>query len=154
MTQRTVVIKGAPGAGRATARRFARGGADVAILARGSSGLEATAAEIEDAGGRALPLQVDVSDGHAVAAAADKIEQALGPIDVWVNNAMATVIGPVRSLDFAEVERVSAVTYLGVVNGTLVALERMRTRDRGTMVQVGSALAYRSIPLHAWRGSR
>ncbi len=147
---RVVVITGASsGVGRATARAFAEQGADVALLARGQEGLEAAAKEVEAAGGRALALQVDVADPDAVDAAAAVAEERLGPLDVWVNNAMTAVLALVRETSPAEFKRVTEVTYLGVVHGTLAALRRMQPRDRGVIVQVGSALAFRSIPLQA-----
>jgi NAD(P)-dependent dehydrogenase (short-subunit alcohol dehydrogenase family) len=121
----------------------------VALLARGADALAATRAEVEARGGRALVLPVDVADADAVEAAAAKVEEQLGPIDVWVNNAMVTVFAPVREIDASEYRRVTEVTYLGVVYGTLSALRRMRGRDRGVIVQVGSALAYRGIPLQS-----
>ena len=147
---RVVVITGASaGVGRATVRRLAGPGLAVALIARGRDGLDATAKEVEAAGGRALVLPLDVADADAVDAAAERVEDELGPIDVWVNNAMLSVFSPVAELTAAEVRRVTEVTYLGYVHGTLAALRRMRPRDRGTIVQVGSALAYRAIPLQA-----
>src|SRR5207248_1644201 len=139
----------AAGVGRATVRAFARRGAQVGLLARGRDGLEAARREVEEAGGRALVLPTDVADADAVEAAAEAVECALGPIDVWVNNAMTSVFSPVKAMRAEEFRRVTEVTYLGFVHGTLAALRRMRPRDRGTIVQVGSALAYRSIPLQA-----
>jgi len=145
-----VVVAGASaGVGRATARRFAADGAHVALLARDRGRLESAAAEVERAGGRALVLPVDVADAGSVEAAAEEVESVLGPIDVWVNSAMATVYAPVAYTAAAEFERATAVTYLGSVWGAMAALRRMRRRDRGTIVQVGSALAYRGIPLQA-----
>jgi short-subunit dehydrogenase len=145
-----VVITGASaGVGRAAAREFARQGADLALLARNGEALDNARAEVESYGGRALAIPVDVSDAEAVERAAFVVESELGPIDVWVNNAMVTVFSPVALLQPSEVRRVTDVTYLGTVNGTLSALRRMLPRDRGTIVQVGSALAYRSIPLQA-----
>jgi len=145
-----VVVTGASaGVGRATVRAFARRGADVALIARGVDGLEAARREVESDGGRALVLPVDVADADAIDAAADRIERELGPIDVWVNNAMVSVFSPVKELRADEIKRVTEVTYLGVVYGTLAALKRMLPRDRGAIVQVGSALAYRGIPLQA-----
>ena len=146
----TVVITGASaGIGRALARRFARGGADLALLARGSVGLEAAAREVAACGVEVLPLEVDVADPEAVFAAADRIERELGPIDVWINNAMVTVFGRIVDVRPAELRRVTDVTYHGGVWGTKAALERMVPRGRGTIVQVGSALSYRGIPLQA-----
>jgi NAD(P)-dependent dehydrogenase (short-subunit alcohol dehydrogenase family) len=148
--KQVVVITGASaGVGRATVRAFARQGADIGLLARGIDGLEGARREVEAAGGRALVVPVDVADAEAVDAAAERIERDLGPIDVWVNNAMVSVFSPVKELQAEEVKRVTDVTYLGVVYGTLAALKRMLPRDRGAIVQVGSALAYRGIPLQA-----
>jgi len=145
-----VVITGASaGVGRATAHRFARDGAHIALLARGSDGLEVAAEEVRKLGGKALPIPVDVSDADAVEAAAERIEQELGPIDIWINDAMATIFAPVHEISAAEFRRATEVTYLGTVHGTMAALKRMRARNRGTIVQVGSALAYRAIPLQA-----
>ena len=137
------------GVGRATARRFARGGARIGLLARGVDGLDAARREVEELGGRAVVLPCDVADADAVEAAAARVERELGPIDVWVNNAMASVFSPVRETPAGEFRRVTEVTYLGVVHGTLAALRRMLPRDRGVIVQVGSALAYRGIPMQA-----
>jgi short-subunit dehydrogenase len=147
---KVVVITGASaGVGRAAAREFARRGCDVALLARNAEALDNARAEVESRGRRALAIPLDMSDGDAVESAAFAIESQLGPIDVWVNNAMTTVFSPVALLRPEEVRRVTEVTYLGTVNGTLSALRRMIPRNRGTIVQVGSALAYRSIPLQA-----
>jgi short-subunit dehydrogenase len=146
----TVVITGASaGVGRATARVFGRRGASVALIARGTDGLEAAAEEVHAAGGRASVIVCDVSDADAVEQAAEQAETDLGPIAVWVNNAMVSVFSPVAELTADEVRRVTEVTYLGYVHGTLAALARMRSRDEGTIVQVSSALAHRSIPLQA-----
>jgi len=145
-----VVITGASaGVGRATVREFARRGAHVALIARGRDGLEAARREVEREGGRALVLTLDVADADAVEHAAERVERELGPIDVWVNNAMVSVFSPVREMRPEEYRRVTEVTYLGYVHGTLAALKRMLPRDRGTIVQVGSALAYRGIPLQS-----
>lgn len=145
-----VVITGASaGVGRATAREFARRGAHVGLVARGLDGLEAARREVEELGGRALVLPADVADHEAVERAAARAERELGPIDVWVNNAMASVFSPVREMRPEEYKRVTEVTYLGYVYGTLAALRRMLPRDRGVVVQVGSALAYRGIPLQS-----
>jgi len=145
-----VVVTGATsGVGRAVAERFARAGARVGLVARGQNGLEGAAKDVERAGGEPLPLPTDVADPEQVEAAAAAVEQAFGPIDVWVNNAMTTVFAEATSIAPAEFRRVTEVTYLGAVNGTLSALNRMLPRDRGSIVQVGSALAYRSIPLQS-----
>ena len=146
----TVVVTGASsGVGRATARAFAARGANVGLVARGRDGLDAAAREVEQAGGRALVLALDVADADAVAAAASTVESELGPIDVWVNCAMAAVLAPVKETTAAQLRRVTEVTYLGYVHGTLAALARMLPRDRGVIVQVGSALSHRAIPLQA-----
>jgi NAD(P)-dependent dehydrogenase (short-subunit alcohol dehydrogenase family) len=145
-----VVITGASaGVGRAAARAFAREGACVGLLARGRDGLEAARLEVEELGGRALVLPTDVADADAVERAADAVEREFGPIDVWVNNAMVSVFSPVKEMRPEEYKRVTEVTYLGYVYGTLAALKRMLPRDRGVIVQVGSALAYRGIPLQS-----
>jgi len=150
MRSETVVITGASaGLGRAIAREFGRRGARVGLLARGVEGLEAAKREIESMGGRAIVVPTDVANSDAVEKAAKKIEQEFGPIDIWINNAMASVFSPVKEMKPEEYKRVTDVTYLGVVYGTLAALKRMLPRDRGTIVQVGSALAYRSIPLQS-----
>jgi NADP-dependent 3-hydroxy acid dehydrogenase YdfG len=146
----TVVITGASaGLGRATAREFGRHGARVGLLARGLDGLEAAKREIEDLGGMALVIPTDVADSAAVEQAAVTIEEKFGPIDIWVNNAMTTVLSPVKEMKPEEYKRVTEVTYLGVVYGTLAALKRMLPRNRGMILQVGSALVYRSIPLQS-----
>jgi NADP-dependent 3-hydroxy acid dehydrogenase YdfG len=145
-----VVITGASaGVGRAVARAFGANGAAVVLLARGREGLAAAAAEVERSGGRALALPTDVADANAVESAAAAVERELGPIDVWVNCAMAAVLAFVHETDPADLRRVTEVTYLGCVHGTMAALKRMRPRDRGIIVQVGSTLAYRAIPLQA-----
>src|SRR6201997_3013573 len=145
-----VVITGASaGLGRAAAREFGRHGAKVGLIARGIDGLEAAKREIESAGGRAIVLPLDIADADAVEKAAASVERDFGSIDVWVNNAMASVFSPVKEMKPEEYKRVTEVTYLGVVYGTLAALKRMLPRDRGTIVQVGSALVYRSIPLQS-----
>lgn len=145
-----VVITGATaGVGRAVARRFAADGASIALLARGHDGLLATAREVEALGGRALMIPADVADAAQVFAAAERVERELGPIDVWINNAAASVFGPVEQITPEEYRRVTDVTYHGVVWGTQAALRAMRPRGRGTIVQVGSALAYRAMPLQA-----
>lgn len=145
-----VVVTGASaGVGRATVQEFARRGASIGLIARGRAGLEGARRDVEAEGGRALVLPLDVSDSDAVEAAAEKVEDELGPIDVWVNNAMLSVFSPVKEMTPEDFRRVTEVTYLGYVYGTLAALKRMLPRDRGAIVQVGSALAYRGIPLQA-----
>jgi short-subunit dehydrogenase len=149
-TPRVAVITGASaGIGRATARLLAARGAHLGLVARGRDRLEAAAQEVEDFGGRALVLPADVADAAAVEEAAAKTEAALGPIDVWINNAMVSVFSPIRQMTAEEYRRVTEVTYLGVVHGTLAALRRMLPRNRGTIVQVSSALAYRAIPIQS-----
>jgi NAD(P)-dependent dehydrogenase (short-subunit alcohol dehydrogenase family) len=148
--RRVVVVTGASaGVGRATIRAFAKERARIGLLARDDEGLEAAAEEIEKAGGEALAIPTDVADPRAVEEAADQVERRLGPIDVWVNNAMTSVFAPFWDVAADEFRRVTEVTYLGFVNGTMAALKRMRPRDRGVIVQVGSALAYRAIPLQS-----
>jgi NAD(P)-dependent dehydrogenase (short-subunit alcohol dehydrogenase family) len=143
-----VVITGASGGiGRATGRAFAARGASVALLARGEEGLAVAAREVKDAGARALPIPVDVADADAVAAAAQLVEDDLGPIDVWVNVAFSSVFAPFDQIQPEEFRRATEVTYLGYVYGTMAALRYMKPRDRGAIVHVGSALAYRGIPL-------
>lgn len=152
MTNRNevVVITGASaGVGRATAHEFARHGAKIGLLARGRDPLERAKRECEELGGKALVIPTDVSDAAAVEVAAERVERELGEIDVWVNDAMVSVFSPVKQMTAEEYKRVTEVTYLGFVYGTLAALKRMLPRDRGTIVQVGSALAYRSIPLQS-----
>jgi NAD(P)-dependent dehydrogenase (short-subunit alcohol dehydrogenase family) len=149
MAQVVVITGASAGVGRATVRRFADEGASIALIARGRERLEAAAREVDAAGGRALVLPLDVADADAVEKAADETEEKLGSIDVWVNNAMVTVYAPVAQLTPDECRRVTEVTYLGSVWGTMAALRRMLPRDRGTIVQVGSALAYRGIPLQS-----
>jgi short-subunit dehydrogenase len=145
-----IVVTGASaGIGRAVAIEFARQGCDVALLARGQERLESAAAEARRFGVRAVPICVDVADAEVVERAADRIEGELGPIDVWVNNAMVTIFSPVHEIAPEEFRRVTEVTYLGQVHGTLAALKRMRKRNCGTIVQIGSALSYRSIPLQS-----
>lgn len=145
-----VVITGATaGVGRATARLFASRGASVAILARGQERLDAAKLEIETYGSPALALSVDTADAEQVDRAAEEVERALGPIDIWINNAMASVFSPVWEMRPDEYQRVTQVTYLGYVHGTLSALKRMRPRNSGSIVQVGSALSYRGIPLQS-----
>lgn len=137
------------GIGRAVVRRFARDGASIGLLGRGRDALEVTRREVEESGGRALVVPTDVADAESVTSAAAAVEDELGPIDVWVNNAMATVFGWFGDITPEEFERATRVTYLGTVWGTRAALERMQPRDRGTIVQVGSAMAYRGIPLQS-----
>jgi len=145
-----VVITGASaGVGRATVREFAKHGAWIGLIARGRDGLEGARREVEAEGGKALVLPTDVADAGQVEKAAARVEAKLGPIDIWVNDAMASVFSPIKQMTAEEFKRVTEVTYLGYVYGTLAALKRMLPRDRGTIVQVGSALAYRSIPLQA-----
>lgn len=146
----TVVVTGASaGLGRAIAREFGSHGANVGLIARGVDGLNAARREIENSGGRALVLPLDVADSKAVEQAAGSVEEQFGPIDIWINNAMVSVFSPVREMLPEEYQRVTEVTYLGFVYGSLAALKRMLPRDHGTIVQVGSALAYRSIPLQS-----
>jgi NAD(P)-dependent dehydrogenase (short-subunit alcohol dehydrogenase family) len=146
----TVVITGASGGvGRAVARRYAERGANVALIARGQRGLDAAAKDVADAGGRPLALQVDVADCAAVEAAAASVEDELGPIDVWINAAFSSVFATFADTTPEEFRRATEVSYLGFVHGTRAALTRMRPRDRGVVVQVGSALAYRGIPLQS-----
>ena len=148
--RKVAVITGAgAGVGRATADEFARQGFDIALLSRDVARLERAANELRCKGVRALPIPTDVAEAAAVEAAADRAEAELGPIDVWVNVAMATVFSPVAMLTAEEVERSTRVTYLGQVHGMMSALKRMRVRNRGTIVNVGSALAYRSVPLQS-----
>jgi NAD(P)-dependent dehydrogenase (short-subunit alcohol dehydrogenase family) len=144
-----VVTGASAGVGRATARAFARAGYDVALLARGVEGLAGAAREVEDEGGRALVLPVDVADFSEVDAAAEQAEQGLGPVDVWVNDAMTTVFAPLWQIEPEDFRRAVEVTFLGQVWGTKAALARMRPRDRGTIVNVGSALAFIGIPLQS-----
>jgi NAD(P)-dependent dehydrogenase (short-subunit alcohol dehydrogenase family) len=145
-----IVITGASaGVGRATARAFARPGARLALLARGRDGLEGARREVTAAGAEALVIEVDVANAEEMEAAAARVEEKLGPIDIWINNAMVSVFSPVKEMTAEEFRRVTEVTYLGCVYGTLAALKRMLPRDRGAIVQVGSALAYRGIPLQS-----
>ena len=150
MRGQVVVITGASaGVGRATAAAFAREGARVGLLARGRAGLDAAAEEVEALGGQALAIPTDVAEPEGVEAAAARVEEELGPLDVWVNNAMTSVFSPVQEITPEEYRRVTEVTYLGYVHGTLSALKRMSRRDRGVIINVGSALAFRSIPLQS-----
>lgn len=145
-----VVITGASaGIGRATVRAFARQGAYIGLVARSLDGLEGARREVEEAGGKALVLPTDVADHAQVEAAAAAVEAAFGPIDIWINVAMASILSPFKDVTPEDYKRSTEVTYLGQVYGTMAALRRMLPRDRGTIVQVGSALAYRSIPLQS-----
>lgn len=145
-----VVITGASaGVGRATVREFAKHSAWIGLVARGRDGLQGARREVEAEGGKALVLPTDVADAEQVEAAARSVEDELGPIDIWVNDAMASFFSPIKKMTAEDFKRVTEVTYLGYVYGTLAALKRMLPRDRGTIVHVGSALAYRSIPLQA-----
>src|SRR5689334_18720843 len=145
-----VVITGASaGLGRAIAQAFAREGARIGLIARGRAGLEGAKRDVEQLGGEALVLPADVADADALERAAAEVEEKFGPIDVWVNNAMASVFSPVKEMQPNEYKRVTDVTYLGFVYGSLAALKRMLPRDHGVIVQVGSALAYRGIPLQS-----
>ena len=153
---RVVVVTGASGGiGRATARAFGARGDRVALLARGAQGLEAARHDVEEAGGTALEISTDVADAAQVMAAAARVEDELGPIDVWVNVAFTSVFARFTDIEPDEFRRVTDVNYHGYVYGTRAALDRMLPRDRGTVVQVGSALAYRGIPLRsAYCGSK
>jgi NAD(P)-dependent dehydrogenase (short-subunit alcohol dehydrogenase family) len=150
MARQVIVITGASaGIGRATARLFGARGAQVALLARGRAGLDGAAKDVENAGGTALTIPTDVADYQQVEAAATQVENDLGPIDVWINVAFTSVFAPFHEIKPEEFRRVTEVSYLGYVYGTMAALSRMRSRDRGTIVQVGSALGERSIPLQS-----
>jgi NAD(P)-dependent dehydrogenase (short-subunit alcohol dehydrogenase family) len=150
MTQRVIVVTGASGGvGRAVARLYGARGDKVALLARGADGLAGATEDVKARGGTALPIEVDTADSVAVDAAADRVEDELGPIDVWINDAFTSVFAPFLEISPDEFERVTEVTYLGYVYGTRAALGRMVPRDRGTIVQIGSALAYRGIPLQS-----
>jgi NAD(P)-dependent dehydrogenase (short-subunit alcohol dehydrogenase family) len=145
-----VMITGASaGIGRATAQAFAKRGAKIGLLARGREGLEGAKREVENLGGRGLILIADVADEKAVEAAAEKLEAEFGPIDIWINDAMCSVFAPIMEMTPDEYRRVTDVTYLGYVWGTMAALRRMRPRNRGVIIHVGSALAYRGIPLQS-----
>ncbi|HEX2687665.1 MAG TPA: SDR family oxidoreductase [Kofleriaceae bacterium] len=144
-----VITGGTAGVGRAIARRFACERDAVAVLARGQEGLAATVRDIKRLGGHGLGIAGDVADAGQVEAAAEQVERELGPIDVWINNAMTTAVGPVEAITPEEFQRITDVCYHGCVWGTRAALRHMRPRNRGTILQVGSALAYRSIPLQA-----
>ena len=151
-----VVVTGASaGVGRAIARAFAKRGAHIGLLARGHDGLEGAQRDVEQLGGRAIIIPTDVADADQVEAAATKVEETFGPIDIWVNDAMASVFSPAKEMKPEEYKRVTEVTYLGTVYGTLAALRRMLPRDQGRIIQIGSALAYRGIPLQsAYCGSK
>lgn len=145
-----ITVTGASsGVGRAIARAFAGEQARLGLIARNADGLQAAGQEVEEAGGAALTLPLDVADAGAVAAAADAVVERWGHIDVWVNNAMVSVFAPISPISPDEFRRVMEVNYLGYVHGTLAALKHMRSRNRGVIVQIGSALAYRSIPLQS-----
>jgi NAD(P)-dependent dehydrogenase (short-subunit alcohol dehydrogenase family) len=144
-----VVTGSSAGLGRAIAHKFAEQGARIGLLARNPVALEAAKSECEARGGEAIVVPVDVSDAAAVDAAAAKVEEQFGPIDIWVNNAMVSVFSPVKEMEASDYKRVTDVLYLGFVHGTMAALKRMLPRDRGTIIQIGSALAYRSIPLQS-----
>ncbi len=148
--QSTVVITGASaGVGRAVARRFARAGGNLALIARDAAALSEVKREVESLGGSAMVVPADVADANAVLNAADSIMARKGSIDIWINNAMVTVFSPLWKINPDEFRRVTEVTYLGVVHGTMAVLRHMRPRNRGTILNVGSALAYRGIPLQA-----
>lgn len=150
MSSQVVVVTGASaGIGRAVVREFAKEGASIGLVARGLDGLEAAKREVDQLGGQAIVIPADVSRFEEVENAARQTEEVFGPIDIWVNNAMATVLGNLRDITPDEYRRVTDVSYHGYVWGTMVALKRMRERNRGTIVQVGSALGHRSIPLQA-----
>ena len=144
-----VVTGSSAGLGRAIAHGFAKRGASVGLIARNPEALNAAKRECEALGGRALVLPVDVSDAEAVDAAATRVEEEFGPINVWVNDAMVSVFSPVKEMEASDYKRVTDVLYLGFVHGTLSALKRMLPRNRGTIIQIGSALSYRSIPLQS-----
>jgi NAD(P)-dependent dehydrogenase (short-subunit alcohol dehydrogenase family) len=149
MSKVAVVTGASAGVGRATARALASAGYDVGLVARGRAALDAATREVHESGRRAVAVPTDVADAAAVDAAAATVEAELGPVDVWVNNAMTSVFAPFTQISAEEFRRVTEVTYLGVVHGTQAALRRMVPRNRGVVVQVGSALAYRGIPLQS-----
>lgn len=149
MTQNVVITGASAGIGRATAQHFGSRGANVTLLARGEAGLQGAMRDVEEAGGKALAIPTDMADYDAVEAAADRAEQHFGPIDLWINVAFTSVFAPFDEIGPQEFRRVTEVTYLGFVYGTRVALDRMKPRNRGTIVQVGSALGLRSIPLQS-----
>ncbi len=149
MTQHVVITGASAGIGRATAQLFGKRGANVTLLARGAAGLRGAADDVEEGGGKALAIPTDVADFRAVESAADEAEAAFGPIDIWVNVAFTSVFAPFSEITADEFKRVTEVSYLGYVHGTMAALAKMRPRDRGAVVQVGSALSQRSIPLQS-----
>jgi short-subunit dehydrogenase len=147
---KVVVITGASaGVGRATAKKFAKDGCKIGLIARGLEGLEGAKKDVEELGGEALIIPADVVDAEAIDKAASKVEEEFGPIDIWINNAMTTVFSSFMKIEPEEFKRVTEVTYLGFVYGTMAALKRMKERNHGVIVQVGSALAYRGIPLQS-----
>ena len=149
-TPEVVVVTGASaGVGRAIARAFARRGAHLGLVARGHTGLEGARRDVEELGGKALVLPTDVADADQVEAAAARVEEIFGPIAIWVNDAMTTVFSTANEMTPEEYRRVTEVSYLGTVYGTLAALRHMLPRDRGRIIQIGSALAYRGIPLQS-----
>jgi NAD(P)-dependent dehydrogenase (short-subunit alcohol dehydrogenase family) len=149
MTQTVVITGGSAGIARATARLFGARGAQVGLIARGEAGLDGAVADVEQAGGSALAIPADVGDFGQVDAAASRVEDTFGPIDIWINVAFTSVFAPFAEVSAEEFRRVTEVSYLGFVHGTMAALNRMRPRDHGTIVQVGSALGARSIPLQS-----
>jgi NAD(P)-dependent dehydrogenase (short-subunit alcohol dehydrogenase family) len=149
-TPEVVVVTGASaGVGRAIVQAFAQRGAHIGLLARGHEGLEGACRDVEERGGKALVIPTDVADAAQVEAAASKVEETFGPIDIWINVAMASVFSPFKEMKPDEFKRVTEVTYLGQVYGTMAALQRMLPRDKGRIIQIGSALAYRGIPLQS-----
>jgi NAD(P)-dependent dehydrogenase (short-subunit alcohol dehydrogenase family) len=149
MTETIVITGASAGIARATARRYGQRGANVGLIARGKAGLDGAVRDVEEAGGKALAVSADVADYEQVEAAARQVEEFFGPIDVWINVAFSSVFAPFAEVSAAEFRRVTEVSYLGFVHGTMVALDRMTARDRGAVVQVGSALGARSIPLQS-----
>ena len=149
MTQTVVITGASAGIGRATARLYGERGANVALIARGQAGLDGAAQDVEEAGGKALALPADMADYAQVTGAAQQAEDFFGPVDVWINVAFTSVFAPFSEISAAEFRRVTEVSYLGFVHGTMAALDRMRPRGQGTIVQVGSALGERSIPLQS-----
>ena len=149
MTQTVVITGASAGIARATARLYGERGAQVALIARGEAGLDGAALDVQEAGGKALVIAADMADYQQVSNAADRVEEFFGPVDVWINVAFTSVFAPFAEISPDEFRRVTEVSYLGFVYGTMVALDRMRPRDYGTIVQVGSALSERSIPLQS-----